>query len=136
VIRLIVRMIAVGAVAVTISCGSATRTVWSTEVRSPDGTWLARAQTDQTSGPGNAFVWTGVYLNRASGARSSETILGFPNEVRRENGAIDVALVWVTPDHLEVILSKWPKFDVQVIKYAGIDISVKQGAILKSNDTG
>lgn len=43
-------------------CRDEGTTIWSNEVRSPDGHWLATAATKQWSGPGNAYVATSVYL--------------------------------------------------------------------------
>ena len=105
-------------------CGAATHTVWRTQSTSPDGQWIAGAKTEQTSGPGNAAIYTSVYLKRAQGSAAEESVLLFRNELTKESGKIDLALLWAAPDQLEVLVSKLPTFDTQVTRYAGIDISV------------
>jgi hypothetical protein len=54
--------------AVAIECPSRhDPVVWKTELRSPDGAWLATAHTDQYGGFGSAWVETVVTLNKLDG---------------------------------------------------------------------
>ena len=105
-------------------CGSAVETMWSVEVPSPDGLWIASARTDQTSGPGNADLTTGVYLRRTNRADSATTVLLFQNKPVSSKRAITPRIEWLTPSHLQVTFNQLPDFYSQTIKYAGIDISV------------
>ncbi len=108
------------------ACGLATETIWSIEVPSPDGQWIASGHTDQTSGPGNADLSTGVYLKRAKDSGRGGNVLIFENEPASSKLAITLKLVWLTPSHLEVIFNRIPNFESQTVKYAGIDISVQE----------
>lgn len=108
------------------SCGIAVRTVWSTEVRSPDGLWLAMGRTDETAGPGNADDTTIVSLARASDRAHPAHVLVFANQPRGTKDWVAVTLRWQAPQHLEIVLSRRTKIDTQTIKYAGIQITVRQ----------
>jgi hypothetical protein len=110
------------------ACGLATETIWSIEVPSPDGQWIASGRTDQTSGPGNADLSTGVYLRRSKDSGRGENVLIFENEPASSKLTITLKLVWLTPSHLEVIFNRIPDFESQTVKYAGIDISVRDSA--------
>jgi hypothetical protein len=105
-------------------CWRDVSTIWSVETRSPDGQWTASGRSEQHSGPGNAAVQTGVYLKRTTGSDPEETILLFFNEAPGVKGAISLKIDWLSPLRLQVTLSGHPDLDVQVVKYAGIEISV------------
>src|SRR5215467_5335655 len=96
-------------------------TVWSTEVRSPDGLWIAIAQRDQFSGPGNAAVYTTVYLKRTAGRTDPMEILLF-NE---NEGPTDLKMNWLTPSHLEVTYKQPVIIDFQAVKCGGVEISLR-----------
>jgi hypothetical protein len=127
-VRKAIRLIVVCTIPLLSSCGSAVRTVWSVEVPSPDHQWIAGARTDQTSGPGNADLSTGVYLKRAHSSDPWGTILLFQNEPVLSKQAISLTVVWLTPSHLQVTFNRVPEFYAQTIKYAGIEISVRESA--------
>jgi hypothetical protein len=101
-------------------CKNAT-TVWSTEVRSPDGQWCAIARTDQYSGPGNAALLTTVYLKATKGPQDPIEVLLFMQDAK----SIDLKMNWPTSSHLEVTYKQPAVIDFQAIKCAGIDISVR-----------
>jgi len=117
--------IIVGACVLFYFCGPAT--TWSTEARSPDGLWLATAQSQQWSGPGNAYDATTVYLKRTKGRDSAIQILGFSHQYATMNLKIE----WVTPTNLKVTYGESGKpgdhvdVDFQAIKCAGIAISAQ-----------
>lgn len=104
-----------------LSACSNVATIWSTEVRSPDGQWRAIARTDQYSGPGNAGLYTTVTLKRTKGPKSPIDILAFTQDAK----SIDLKMNWLTPLHLEVTYKQPAVIDFQAIKCAGIDISVR-----------
>jgi hypothetical protein len=108
-----------------IGCGAAVDTVWSVEVPSPDHQWTASARTDRTSGPGNADLSTGVYLKRSGSSNPRATILLFQNKPSTSKQAITLTVVWLTPSHLQVTFNRVPEFYAQTIKYAGIEITVR-----------
>lgn len=106
--------------ALSSGCKSGT-TIWSTEVRSPDGQWLAMASTDQFSGPGNAALMTTVYLKRTKGPQDMIEVLLFNQDAK----SIDLNINWLTSSHLEVTYRQPASIDFQAITCAGVNISVR-----------
>jgi len=102
------------------SCKNGT-TIWSAEVRSPDGQWRTIARTDQYSGPGNAGLLTTVYMKRIKGPQEPIQILLFEQDAK----SIDLKMNWLTPSHLEVTYKQPAVIDFQAIKCGGVDISVR-----------
>jgi hypothetical protein len=100
-------------------------TIWSAQSRSPDGQWLAKAQTDQYGGPGTAGVQTNVSLERTSDSDHPADILSFSNETAYPLGITNVEMRWLTPSHLEVGYKGHASLDFQVVKFGGIEISVR-----------
>lgn len=104
--------------------GCGPTTIWSAEARSPDGLWLATAHTEQFSGPGNAGLYTIVDLKWLRGSKRVTEILSFDfNEDTPDKAT--VKMNWLTPTHLEVVYGGNPNLGFQVVKGAGIDISVQ-----------
>jgi uncharacterized protein YceK len=99
---------------------SSVATIWSTEVRSPDGRWLAKALTEQHSGPGSALLQTTVFLKDTNGPKEPIEVLLFTQDAK----SIDMKMNWLTPTHLEVTYKQPAVIDFQAIKCAGVDISV------------
>jgi len=97
---------------------------WSAESRSPDGQWAAVAESEQWSGPGNAYDETTVYLKPLNGSQPPVQLLGFSHQYPTMN----LKMEWVTPTQLHVIYGEGTKprdhvnIDFQVVKCAGIDI--------------
>ncbi|MGB6679567.1 MAG: hypothetical protein WBE44_22925 [Terriglobales bacterium] len=114
-------LLVIGVCIVLSSCNP--KTTWSVEVPSPDGSWIASARTDQYSGPGNAGLYTGVYLRRTRGQKDPMEILLLDQQ---ETGPITVKMNWLTPSHLEVTYTDNPTVDFQAVKAAGIEISVRE----------
>jgi hypothetical protein len=112
-------------------------TVWKTEVRSPDGLWIASARTIQNGGFGSAHIDTLVYLQQTNASQPSTQVLGFDCEgpvphpyaldnVANAGGTINLTMQWLTPSHLDVTYDgRKGNLGFQVVKIAGtIDISV------------
>lgn len=104
--------------------------VWSSHVVSPDGAWIATAQTRQYSGPGTAGIETTVYLARAGDPASEPNtrieVLSYPQErlsLRPEN---DLKVRWVNSSHLEISYKGPREIDFEAIKCAGIEIGVSE----------
>ena len=112
-------------------------TVWKGELRSPDGSWIASARTIQNGGFGSADIETIVYLNQNIASRPQTEVLGFDcrgpvprpyvlDNVANAGGTINLTMKWVTPSHLDVTYNgDAGTLDFQVVKLAGIDISVQ-----------
>jgi hypothetical protein len=96
-------------------------TIWSTEVPSPDGQWLATARTDQYGGPGTAGLLTTVYLKRTERPPPPIQILMFS----QNTASIDLKMNWLTPSQLEVTYRGEATLDFQAVKCAGVDISMQ-----------
>src|SRR5579864_8485842 len=120
-----ISLIAIGVYVLLCGCGPTT--TWTSEVRSPDGNWLAVARSEQGSGPGNASDATTVYLKRLKWPQPLTQVLGFSHQYATMN----LKMEWVSPAHLHVRYGESAKpgdhvnLNFQVVKYAGIDISVE-----------
>jgi hypothetical protein len=105
------------------------------EVRSPDGLWIASARTIQNGGFGSAHIDTIVYLKQSNVSQPPTEVLGFsclgpaPRPYVLDNanagGTIDLTMKWITPSHLDVTYDRHPNLSFQVVKYGGINISVR-----------
>jgi len=104
-------------------CRQDVQTIWSAEARSPDGHWLATAQTIQHFGPGAAGIETRVYLKFVSNAPTQ--ILEFFHDGSDTSGTIHLAMKWATPSHLDVTYNGRASLDFQAIKCGGVEISVR-----------
>lgn len=103
-------------------------TIWSAEARSPDGKWLASAHTEQHGGPGTAGVETVVELKRTDVSRTPEAVLSLfhdPSLPSQSGETIHLTMKWVAPSHLEVTYDGHADIGLQVVKYGGIAISVR-----------
>lgn len=112
--------------AVLFTCSGCREPVtWSTESRSPDGTWIATAKTAEYSGFGTGAVETTVSIKRSNGSGSPERVLGFA-----EAGPdMDLKLQWDAPSHLLVVYKANPAvLYFQVVKTSGVDISAQNVA--------
>lgn len=122
-VRKAISLVTIAVCVLLCGCRNAT-TIWSAESRSPDGLWLAMAHTDQYSGPGNAGLYTTVELKRPNGSKEVTEILLFDfNAVTPDRAT--VKMNWLTPTHLDVAYGGNANLDFQVVKCAGIDISVR-----------
>jgi hypothetical protein len=131
------KAISLGIVAVGLlasGCGGPP-TIWKAEIPSPNGLWIASVRTIQHGGFGTASIDTVVYLQQASGAQPPTQILAFdcqgpaprPYVLSDANagGTIDLTVKWLSPSHLYVTYDKHPDLYFQVVRMAGIDISVR-----------
>jgi hypothetical protein len=120
-----ISLLAVGACVLVYGCRNNGAIIWSKEVRSPDGHWLATAATKQWSGPGSAYVETDVSLKSSDSSQPPVEVLGFSNESAYPLGVTNVKMDWVTPKHLNVTYGRHATLDFQAVRCAGIDISVQ-----------
>lgn len=110
------------------SCGTSTETTWSSEAVSPDGNWTATATTEGTSGPGNNYLGTSVYLKKTGARGRGYEVLGYPEDTSTwARGKAVLALRWRDNSALEIYFKRIPKVDLQVCKYGDIDILVQAG---------
>jgi hypothetical protein len=110
-------------------------TTWSAEARSPDGQWLATASSEQIGGPGTAYDGTSVYLKRIKGFGSRTQVLGFSHQY----ATMTLKMEWLSPTHLEVTYGPSARpgdrvnLGFEVVKYGGVDISVRELSDEKTN---
>jgi hypothetical protein len=130
-----ISLIIIGVCVSSFGCHDAP-TIWTAEARSPDGLWIASARTIQNGGFGSAHIDTIVYLKGTKDANPPREVLGFScdgpaprpyvlNNVANAGGTINLTMKWVTPSHLNVTYDKHLDLYFQVVKFAGIDISVQ-----------
>jgi hypothetical protein len=110
--------------------------VWKEALLSPDAAWVASATTLQNGGFGSGGISTTVYLSRPGNANVPTEVLGFScdgpiprpyvlDNVANKGGSINLVMKWITPTHLEVTFSGRPDLYFQAVKFAGIEISVR-----------
>ena len=56
------------------------------------------------------------------------------DNVANKGGSINLTMKWITPSHLEVTFSGHPDLYFQVVKYAGIEISVRDLSSVTSSN--
>jgi hypothetical protein len=121
---------------VGLGCQMGDGTIWKAEVPSPDGLWVAIADTIQNGGFGTASIQTSVYLRRTHTSQRPMEVLGFWCEgpasrpyvldnVSNAGGTIGLKMQWLSPSHLEVTYEGRASLEFQVVKYAGVDVSVR-----------
>jgi hypothetical protein len=104
------------------------RTTWSAEARSPDGLWLAIARSEQGGGLGASYDVTTVNLKQTKGRQTPVQILLFSHNYPTMNLKMD----WLSSNRLSVTYGESARpgdqvnLEFQVIKCAGIDISVRK----------
>jgi len=110
--------------------------VWKAETTSPDGVWVASADTVQNGGFGSASVDTSVYLRRKTSSQPRTEILVFhchgavPHQyvldnVANHGGTINLNMQWISPSHLHVSYDGHPDLNMQVVKYWGVEITAQ-----------
>lgn len=109
--------------------------IWKTAVVSPDGRWVASANTVQNGGFGSADVETTVYLNTRGGREKPYPVVGFnytgtvPHPYALDNvnnsGTLRLKLLWDGPSTLVVTYSGTASIDLETVKFATIVIAVR-----------
>jgi hypothetical protein len=98
--------------------------IWSAESQSPDKHYVASAHTEQFGGLGTAAVFTAVYLKQVG--QPSVMIFSLSNESAYPVGITAVDMTWITPSHLRITYRGQAVINFQVIKCAGVEISVEK----------
>jgi hypothetical protein len=110
--------------------------VWRTELRSPDGAWLAMARTEQYGGFGSAYIDTVVSLKKLDctvNRGKPFDILVYPDGgpirkvyvLSQENagGGVNLEMRWLTANHLEIDYTGNIDPGLQVVRFGGVDIT-------------
>jgi hypothetical protein len=101
-----------------VGCGKSDPTVWTEDVPSPDGRWIATAAAYQTGGFGSANIWAVVNLRRR-GETARTTILALIpsgpikrpyvlDNIANRGGSVDLTLRWIDPTHLQITFRNYP----------------------------
>jgi len=107
-----------------VGCKNSERT-WSAEMKSPDGKFIATAETLEPGGWGTgAPPETYVDLNWISGSQKPTVVFSFMNGPN-EPGGMNVGMHWLTPRHLELTYEGNPTIDFQAIKCGEVEISAR-----------
>ena len=118
------------------ACTHYNPTVWKMRLPSPDGQWIATAETDQYGGFGTAYIATFVTLQRKGAPDHAEVIDSVAcnapvphtyelGNVANQGGTIDLQMRWVAPTHLMITYRSNPSIVLQVVKFSGIDITTR-----------
>jgi hypothetical protein len=106
-------------------CNDSERT-WAAKAESPDGTYVARAQTHEYGGWGTGSApQTMVDLNWTKGHQRPVNVFTFIPDVE-EQDAMHVGMEWLTPTHLELTYKGHPIIEFQAIRFQGVDISIRE----------
>ena len=96
-------------------------TIWSREVRSPDGQWVAAAHTDRYGGPGNAAIITTVALRRTSGRTKPIEVLS----LEQNADTVGLTMTWPTASRLDLTYHQPAAVDFQAVRAGGIEITLR-----------
>lgn len=121
-----IRLVIIGVFALISGCRNSD-VIWSGESRSPDGYWLATAREERGGGFGNAYDSASVYLKQIKSTRPPVEIFEFSvGSLASQSGKLNLTMKWESPSHLDVTYNGHAAtLDFQVVKSAGIDISVQ-----------
>jgi hypothetical protein len=102
-------------------CGgcSPTKTTCFESVYIPRGEYIAQACTYDTVGPGINNLGTEITIRSADESGKGAVTLSFDNESTASHKPVQFALLWHSPDRLEVLFSETPKFTVHREQYKG-----------------
>jgi hypothetical protein len=127
----------VAALAMLAGCNS-DPTVWKKDVLAPGGAWVATARTRQWGGFGSAWVETTVSVKRIDGTVNRGKpfdVLSYPDGMiskayvlSDKNADTDLQLTWSAPTHLQIYHRSVVNPDLEVVRFADIDISFRQGS--------
>jgi hypothetical protein len=117
-------------------CRGHVPTVWRAELPSPDGHWIAIAETQQVGGPGTNSIVTSVMLKPTIYSNPPMQVLAFDcqgpvprpyvlDNVANAGGTINLKMSWLSTSHLEVTYSGHPDLYFQMARIWGIDVSVR-----------
>jgi hypothetical protein len=84
-------LVVVGLGTLASGCWQDIQTIWSVEVRSPDGVWIAIGRADEHGGPGTASIETGLYLQPATRSSNAQPVLLFLNDLSLYKGGISLS---------------------------------------------
>jgi len=103
------------------------RTIWSAEAQSPDGKLVASARAAVRNSGLSIIsgVDTDVYLNWSKDSRPPTLILDLADG---SDSSVDtiVQMTWLSPTHLELTYKGNQTVGFQAVKWAGVDISVRE----------
>ena len=113
--------------------------VWTTQVDSPGGAWVASADTVQNGGFGSGGIETTVYLKRRSDHLPPVAVLGFScagpvphpyvlDNVANRGGTINLKMQWSDPLHLHVTYSGDPSINLETIKLQDVSITLQRAS--------
>jgi len=128
---------AIGKISPLLLCGfcflfgcQSSRAVWSAQALSPDGKIVATARAVVRNAGLSIIsgVDTNVYLNWSKDSRTPALIL---NLADGSDSPVDTAvqMKWLTPTHLELTYAGNRTVGFQAVKWAGVDISVRNAAL-------
>jgi hypothetical protein len=118
-------------------CRETPTTTWSSQVQSPDGTWVAIARSEQGGSFGGAYNVTTVSLKRTNGSQPPTQVLLFSHEYATMN----LKMEWLAPTHLNVTYGPSARpgdhadVNFQAVRCAGIDISIRDLSTSTTNSS-
>ena len=111
--------------------------VWKAQTLSPDGVWLAKADTVQNGGFGTGEIHTTVFLERENARAAPQEVLvvecdgPMPHPYALDNdankgGCIGLTMTWFTPKQLHLTYETRQGTDIafQAVRVGDVDITV------------
>jgi hypothetical protein len=112
--------------------------VWKDELSSPDGNWLASADTVQNGGFGGAEIHTTVFLKTRNSDAPAQSVFVIEcdgpipraytlDNVANRGGCVGLTMKWASPTHLDLSYEVRQGNDViwQVAKVSRVEITVE-----------
>lgn len=125
--------------ALVLSCGTRDDlVVWKAQTQSPDGLWLAKADTVQNGGFGSAEIHTTVFLQRENTKNQAQEVLAVEcdgpmphpyvlDNAANNSGCIGLTMTWPTAKHLDLTYETRQGTDVvfQAVRVGDVVITVE-----------
>jgi len=106
--------------------GCKQETIWSAESQSPDGKITASARALGANGLGTGGgIHTFAYLNWTTDSQAPTMILDLTDNTNTSPDT-ELELKWLTPTHLEITYQGNRVLGFQAVKWADVDISVRE----------
>lgn len=106
-------------------CGGVPTTTVTARSKSPDGGFIAQAETSEANGIGVGDIGTEVDLNWTTGSQKATPILYFLDGADPRTTKKTVSLIWRDSSHLEIDYIGPRTIDFQAVKCHGVSIAVR-----------
>lgn len=107
------------------SCAAGHETIWSQDLLSPDGSWIASASTIENAGAGTDGIGTFVTLRPVRGSGKEVDVAEFAHDSGSEKKLIDLSMHWLSKNRLDMTYDNNPEVEYYLCKYQDVTISIR-----------